>query len=396
MLAALCVAAPAYAQSSVTLYGIIDEGLMYVSNARVTSNGATHSGRIIGLSSGVLSGSRWGLRGAEDLGGKLQAIFVIENGYDPSTGKLNQGGLMFGRQAYVGLSSQTFGSVTLGRQYDASPDMVGYLAAGSQWAGYIGAHPGDLDNFNNSYRTNNDIKYTSPSWAGFRVEATYAPGGVAGDYTRNQNFSAGASYLNGPLTTGVAYVNVRNPNVGYFGANSQTTLTAATSNVSAGTPVYSGFASAHTYQNIAAAIAYQFGAATIGGTYANVRFSGLGDASSGPNTTGYRGNAVFNSAEVSLRYQITPALLVGAAYNYTHGGSADFVGGSKEAATYHQGALGIDYFLSKRTDLYLIGVYQRALGTDSTNHSAVAAINGLSASDNGRQAALRLGLRSKF
>ena len=99
-----------YAQSSVTLYGIIDEGVNYNSNA--------NGNRLYNLSSGVFQGSRWGLRGKEDLGGGLGAIFVLENGFDVNTGRLGQGGLLFGRQAYVGISSP-YGTVTFGRQYDS-------------------------------------------------------------------------------------------------------------------------------------------------------------------------------------------------------------------------------------------------------------------------------------
>jgi Outer membrane protein (porin) len=115
----------AHAQSSVTLYGIIDEGFNINTNS-----GGKH---LYNLSSGVLQGSRFGLRGTEDLGGGLKAIFVLENGFDVNNGKLGQGGLMFGRQAYVGLSSQ-FGTVTLGRQYDSVVDYVGPLEAGDNGA----------------------------------------------------------------------------------------------------------------------------------------------------------------------------------------------------------------------------------------------------------------------
>ena len=120
----------AHAQSSVTLYGIVDEGFNINTNA-----GGKH---LYNLSSGVLQGSRWGLRGTEDLGGGLQAVFVLEDGFDASTGKFGQGGLEFGRQAYVGLSSN-FGALTLGRQYDSAVDYVGPLEVGDQWGGYITA-----------------------------------------------------------------------------------------------------------------------------------------------------------------------------------------------------------------------------------------------------------------
>ncbi|SOE99626.1 porin [Burkholderia sp. OK233] len=110
----ICVASlptMSHAQGSVTLYGVIDEGVNYQSNAA--------GNRLFNLSSGVIQGSRWGLRGAEDLGGGTRAIFVLENGFDVNTGALGQGSRMFGRQAYVGLSSDTYGTLMAGRQYDS-------------------------------------------------------------------------------------------------------------------------------------------------------------------------------------------------------------------------------------------------------------------------------------
>ncbi|WP_109482023.1 porin [Paraburkholderia sp. C35] len=362
----------AHAQSSVTLYGIIDEGFNINTNS-----GGSH---LYNLSSGVLQGSRWGLRGTEDLGGGLKAVFVLENGFDVNSGKLGQGGLMFGRQAYVGLSSQ-FGTVTLGRQYDSVVDYVGPLEAGDQWGGYIAAHPGDLDNFNNAYRVNNAIKFTSANYAGLTFGGLYSLGGVAGDYSRNQIFSAGVGYNNGPLVLGAGYLNVRNPNVSLFGNNTATaTLSTVTS------PVYSGYASAHTYQVIGAGGAYTIGAATIGATYSNVKFYDIGGATFTGQT------ATFNNGEINFKYQLTPALLVGAAYDYTRGSSLN----GNDSAKYHQGSAGVDYFLSKRTDVYITGVYQHASGTDSTGKSAVAAINGLSASSNDNQFTARIGIRHKF
>src|ERR1700753_2005436 len=95
----------AYAQSSVLLYGIVDEGFQFNNNAG--------GKRQYYLASGELNGSRWGLRGSEDLGGGLKAILVLENGFDVNTGRLGQGGLEFGRQAYVGMSGG-IGTITLG------------------------------------------------------------------------------------------------------------------------------------------------------------------------------------------------------------------------------------------------------------------------------------------
>jgi predicted porin len=370
-------AGAAQAQSSVTLYGIIDAGFVFNNNSA--------GNQLYSLMSGSLQGSRWGLRGTEDLGGGLKAIFVLENGFDGMTGRLGQGGDEFGRQAFVGLSTSQFGTVTLGRQYDSVVDYTGALEVGSQWGTRFGAHPGDLDNMNNSNRANNSFKYTSANYAGLTFGGLYSLGGVAGQSGRNQIWSAGVGYAQGPLQLGAAYLNIRDPNFSFYGNNA--TSSAVASNMS-GSRVYSGYASARTQEVISAGAAYTFGAATVGATYSNTAFKDLG-GEAGLNPLGYSGSARFHNAEVNFKYQLTPALLLGVAYDYTHGYGAN-------DAKYHQAMLGTDYFLSKRTDFYVAGVYQHAIGTDSTNTAAVANINGLSPSSTSNQVAAIVGIRHKF
>src|SRR5260370_38557989 len=120
--ALLCASsASAYAQSSVTLYGIVDEGITYTTNQNGHSNWQ--------LQSGGASISRWGLRGVEDLGGGLQTVFLLEDGFDPSTGKIGNNGALFGRSAYVGIASP-YGPLTLGRQYDDVANPCSKIDAG--------------------------------------------------------------------------------------------------------------------------------------------------------------------------------------------------------------------------------------------------------------------------
>lgn len=370
----------AYAQSSVTLYGLLDVGFVYANNVATNGQGS----KLYSLASGNLQGSRWGLRGTEDLGGGLSAIFVLENGINVVNGRLGQGGDEFGRQAYVGLSSR-FGTVTLGRQYDSVVDFTGIFEVGAQWASYYGSHPGDLDNMLNTNRVNNAIKYTSTDFSGIKFGGLYSLGGVAGQFNRNQIWSVGAGYNRGPLQFGAAYLNIKDPNFSFFGNNATSSTTG--SNMG-GSAVYSGYASAKTQQVISAGAAYTLGAATFGATYSNTQFKDLG-SEPGLNPLGYTGSAKFHNAEVSFKYQITPALLLGVAYDYTKGyGVHD--------AKYHQAMLGADYFLSKRTDLYAAGVYQHASGTDSTNRPAVANISLFSPSSTSNQIAATIGIRHKF
>src|SRR5579863_82028 len=97
-------ASAAHAQSSVTLYGVVDAGFTYVQNEVSPSNSPKHAASF-GVTSGNASGSRWGMRGREDLGGGYAAIFTLENGFNVANGTTGQGNRSFGRQAFVGVSS---------------------------------------------------------------------------------------------------------------------------------------------------------------------------------------------------------------------------------------------------------------------------------------------------
>lgn len=373
----------ACAQGSVTLYGVVDEGVTYNSNA-----GGHHQ---VGLVSGVIQASRFGLRGTEELGGGLKALFVLENGFDASSGKLGQGGLMFGRQAYVGVGGG-FGTVTMGRQYDSVVDFVGPLNIGAQWGGFYNAHPGDMDNLNNSNRVNDAVKFRSADFGGLSFGGVYRPGGVAGRPGRDRIWSLGAGYGGGPLKLGFGYLSVKNPNTSFYGTSvlANTTGSAALHTLTnINSPVLSGYASARSESVFAAGIAYSFGAATVGTTYSNTRFKDVGDLSSAPNPFGNRGTAIFNNVELSFKYQVSPALVMGVGGDYAKASGI-------HEASYRQFAVGADYNLSKRTDVYAMAIYQKASGVDSTGRRAVAAINGVRPSAGDSQTVLRVGLRHKF
>lgn len=136
---------PAKAQSTVTLYGVIDEGIDYVNNSGGSSLVRMRDGTYDGV-----YGSRFGLKGSEDLGGGLSAIFKLENGLSTENGQLLQGGLLFGRKAYVGLSHATYGTLTFGRQYDPVVDYVQPVTSGGILGGPI-THANDIDNEANAY-----------------------------------------------------------------------------------------------------------------------------------------------------------------------------------------------------------------------------------------------------
>ncbi|WP_175853550.1 porin [Burkholderia anthina] len=395
------ISSAVHAQSSVTLYGIIDVGLTYVNSAQTGKvGGHLNGGSQVALTDAHttgLSGSRWGLRGVEDLGGGYQAIFVLENGFMVNSGALAQGGAEFGRQAYVGLLSNNAGTVTLGRQYDPLVDSVQQFSA-PYWAGYMSSHVGDVDNLSNTNRINNSVKYTSPSIGGFRASALYSFGGVAGNQTQNQIWSLGASFSGGAFSMGAGYLNARNPNVSFYGNTPNKGLATANNLGSLGSdatpqssPAFAGYASANTLEIIGGGAAYTLGPTTLTTALTNTRYENLGSAS-GPNPFGYTGNAIFTSVEVGVRSYLTPAFLTGMTFDYTDRNSVKGDGGAK----YLQLNFATDYFLSKRTDVYVLAAVQRAIGRDSLNQPAVANIAGFTPSATDKQLGLRFGLRHKF
>jgi predicted porin len=377
------VASIAHAQSSVTLYGALDTGIAYFGN-EAGANG--HSGGAFRTQAGNLSPNLWGLKGVEDLGGGIAAIFKLESGFNVNNGALGQGQRIFGRTSMVGLTSASLGTVTLGRQYDPLIDLIQPLTNDGAF-GSTFATPGDIDNYDNSYRTNNSVKYASPNYAGFQWSSMYAFGGQAGGLGSGQTYAVAAAYDHGPFGFGA----------GYFHANSNGTsgtfdgLNPDASSFAIDSPAISGgFVSANSMQIIRAAGDYTFDKFTVGAAYSNVQYNNYASAAGNKNDT------KFNTGQVFLDYQLTPDALLGVGYDYTKGN------GNGVTVAYNQVSLGADYFLSKRTDVYVLAGYQKASGnTISANTgelvSAVASMGdfGNDASTN-KQAMGMVGIRHKF
>jgi predicted porin len=382
---------------SVSLYGVIDFGLNFVNNAQTAVPGGRTGGHQYSTSSSIMQGNRWGLRGTEDLGGGYKTIFVLENGFDLGTGTLGQAGELFGRQAYVGISTP-YGTVTLGRQYDSVVDLLQPIS-GLVGNGTIAAHGNDIDNFGDTFRVNNAIKFTTNTYGGFKATGLYSFGGVAGSFGTNSIFSFGGSYGNGPVTVAAAFLKVRDPNRSYWGNDANSSSTANNLGSIAGVqvnPVYGGFASASSYQVAGAAAQYALDGFFVGADYSHISFHDLNDPSSGnlalTNPHGYTGNASFNSYAAFVRYALTQALWLNGSYDYLAGGGID----GKESAKYHLFNAAIDYFLSKRTDVYFMADYQLASGVDSTGQPAVASYLAVTPSNTSRQVVLRVGMRHIF
>ncbi|HTD04593.1 porin [Undibacterium sp.] len=182
----------AFAQSSVTIYGLVDAGI-----SRDDNGGA--AGSKLGLDSGLQNGSRIGFKGTEDLGGGLKANFVLESGLKVDTGTYDQGGLAFGRQAYVGLSGD-FGAVNLGRQKSVT------YSIGEAVDPFSLGLAGNIDRlFKVGTRRDNAVTYSTTNLSGFVGSAQYAFGEVAGNNSANRTVGLSGVYSAGPVYAAVAY-----------------------------------------------------------------------------------------------------------------------------------------------------------------------------------------------
>ncbi|MET0265257.1 MAG: porin [Duganella sp.] len=191
---ALAASGTAAAQSNVTLYGLVDMGLVRESGG---------SANTVKLTSGVEAGSRLGFKGREDLGGGMAAIFLLENGFQSDTGALGQGGLLFGRQAYVGLQTAG-GTLTVGRQY--TPQYMAIATVDPFNSGTAG----DTKNLmmatgNAASRMDNSLKYSSPVVHGLNAELVYGAGEVAGDSAAGRQLGGALGYASGALTLRLAH-----------------------------------------------------------------------------------------------------------------------------------------------------------------------------------------------
>jgi predicted porin len=182
----------AMAQSSVVVYGVVDAGL-------VRETGGP-DGSVTGLNSGLASGSRLGFKGKEDLGNGTSAYFVLENGFNIDTGVAAQGGRLFGRQAFVGLSG-AFGAVTLGRQY--SPY---YLAVRDVADPFCVGFAGTASNIMaTNTRVDNMAGYASPKFHGFSAGLGIGFGEQPGDTRKNRALSTALNYAEGALSASLAW-----------------------------------------------------------------------------------------------------------------------------------------------------------------------------------------------
>jgi predicted porin len=359
MIGTMGLSLSSYAQSTVTLYGVIDEGFNFTTNAG--------GGRGYQMVSGDVAGSRWGMKGSEDLGAGLKAIFQLESGFDTNTGTMGQGSRLFGRQAYVGFSSDQYGTLTFGRQYDPTLDMWSGFTSTGNWAGDFGAHPYDNDNSDWDFRIQNAVKYVSPTFAGITGEALYGFSNEAGGFAQNRVSSAALQYQMGALSAAVAYLKASAPGLNSSGA------------ITANEAVFV----ASSQQNIDAGVSYKFNerfTASIAYSHVDV-YDPISNGYFVSQPAAGQNSWKFDNVDVNGQYFFKPDLWLGAGYIYSHAHISATTGSA--SANWHQIALMLDYDLSKRTSVYVQGAYQHATGSTGTDFD-VADIIGSAAPSSGR------------
>ncbi|MBB3214552.1 putative porin [Herbaspirillum sp. Sphag1AN] len=379
LVTAMGISTSASAQSNVTIYGVVDDALVYTNNQGGLSN--------VYLRTGNLSSSKLGFKGVEDLGGGLQAIFTLENGFDTNTGAFSSSNVLFNRQAFVGLNSQSAGTLTVGRQYTPYYLYVGAIGPTTVLTGATGAHPGDVDDLDTSVRSSNSVTYSTPVFGGAQVSALYGFGETAGSTSTGNAYSLAGKYD----------VNAWNFALGYqhfnIGTGSTTwSSSTATANIPS-SAINAGYQTANNVQMIAAAARYTINKLMVGVNYSNAQYRpGTGSLFTQP--------VKFQTAGLISTYQWSPQMVLAAGYSYTYANAGN---GISNAANYHQVSFEETYSFSPRTAIYFLQAYQLAggqtLSSTGSIINAVAAVGdsqNSSASSGKGQAVVMLGIRHSF
>lgn len=347
---ASCACGSASAQSSVTLYGSLDSGLAYVNNS------GGHA--LFKANQSNMQPDRWGITGVEDLGGGLHTLFRLESGFFTDTGALVNANSFFNRQAYVGLESDQFGRVTLGHQSALSFDMLTPFAnayAGNSWNMF---HPGNVDGLANSATSsiNNAVKYRSPTWSGLYVAALFGFGNTT-DFQYGTTSSVALHYGNGPFEASVFY-------------QLQHNQAFALSPLALGTFQHQPAASyvADRAQFWGAGASYRLDAVKLHLLYTRVKLESKNFAD------------VYQSWDSGAEWSVTAASTLTAGANTT----------TLDAHRWTQVGLGYIYSLSKRTQLYLQGVYEHA------NPGSLASLSIAGVSSTNNQLLLLTGIHHNF
>jgi predicted porin len=200
----LAAAGAAQAQSSVTLFTLVDANLSHY--AAGSLSGAANDTTLNDGTTNGMNGSRWGIKTTEDLGGGLRANLLLEGGFSVATGSALQGGRTFGRQGFIALASSTLGELRVGRQYILEDSVMGQS---NPFGNALTLNPGtgvtnktkSLPFFLNNPRVDGAITYFTPSFNGFSAAAQITD--ATGNYDRF--IGTKLAYSAGALNTAMSY-----------------------------------------------------------------------------------------------------------------------------------------------------------------------------------------------
>jgi len=361
-------AGAAQAETQVTLYGIVDLGVGY---QKIKANGDSASK--FGMNSGNQSGSRWGLRGTEDLGGGTRAVFTLESGFSANTGSSAQNGRLFGRQATVGLANDAWGQLDLGRQTNIASK---YFASIDPFGASFGlANIGHGFSSANTTRYDNMVMYQTPSYSGFQLGAGYsfntqnssngygnfASGNGFRTNNNNRAITAGLRYVNGPLNLAAAYDQI-NP--------------ASNQALGGDTAKIRSYLVGGSFDFEVVKLALAWGQTRNGWiTSQDANILG-GSLATGANQLSFGGNGSSANGFRASSYLVGATVPLGAAANLFGSWqridpkNANLTGGDETSNSY---SLGMTYDLSKRTNLYAYGNYT----TDYAFQDGVKATTGV-------------------
>ncbi|OAJ52035.1 hypothetical protein A6V36_18045 [Paraburkholderia ginsengiterrae] len=344
-----CVGAAA--QSSVTLYGVVDEAVAYANNA-----GGAH---VVQMIDSFHWNTAFGIKGTEDLGGGLKALFDLTSYFNLSNGKQFRSDSFFSGGSWVGLSQIDYGTVTVGRHFDYSVYLLGNTPAYNATFFFT---PANADHMAGGY-IDNAITYRSPTYHGFTFSAMYAlPGGSTDLFNRGRVVSFSITYADDRLRAATVATKIN-------GTNFTPTLAGMKSFLGQQVAPFRSYAV--DAQNIyGASTSYRVTDRLTGQlSYTYVAFEGFGHYES------------IRGATVSAVYAFQPDLKLTAGYGrYGIGSGAE--------SNY---SLFLDKFLSKRTDAYVAASLASASGATQS-----AALYPLTPSSTSRQVAIAVGVRHFF
>jgi len=343
----------AQAESSVTLYGLVDAGIGYSETKTTTEGGSTKS-REIGAVTNVKNGSRWGLKGTEDLGNGTAAIFQLESGFEPASGYSTQSGRLFGRKAIIGLTGESWGTFTVGRQYNVADDVVsGIDPFGTAW-GNAAATSTFGDSI--SARQSPTFKYLSPNYDGFKFGVGFGYNDEKESANGNQTgkksskiATAGVGYNNGGLEVGASFDYDRQKTEGTLGTQDRTAKAWTV-------------AAAYDFNPVKVALGY--GQQRDGVINGNFGLAGSGYGLKAWDTRGLRAQSWFGG----LTFKASETSKIIAGYQGGRIKHNDFDG---VRINTHVWSLGYQQDLSKRTHVYVLGSYGQSKWKQENNDQKV-------------------------